>query len=72
MAGREVIWGFLTSIFSFIKGIEIKQHIADGDYVATVFDMETISGVDRVVSCLLRATDAIPYRSHNLFIPLVS
>ena len=49
LAGRETIVGFLTSIFPFVKGIDIKQHIADGDYVATVFDMETVNGVDHVV-----------------------
>jgi hypothetical protein len=49
LAGRETIVAFLTSIFPFIKGIEIKQHLADGDYVATVFDMETVIGVDHVM-----------------------
>ena len=49
LVGRETILGFLTSILPFIKGIEIKQHIVDGDYVATVFDMETINGVDHVM-----------------------
>ena len=54
LAGRETIVGFLTSLFPFIKGIEIKQHIVDGDYVATVFDMETVNGVDHVVDlCLI-------------------
>ena len=48
LAGRETIVAFLTSI-PFIKGIEIKQHVVDGDYVATVFDMETINGVDHVI-----------------------
>jgi hypothetical protein len=49
LAGRETIVAFLTRIFPFIKGIEIKQHVVDGDYVATVFDMETINGVDHVI-----------------------
>jgi hypothetical protein len=31
-----------------VKGIQLKQHIVEGDYVATVFDMETVNGVDRV------------------------
>ena len=53
LAGRETIVGFLTSIFPLIKGIEIKQHIVDGDYVATVFDMETVNGVDHVVDLCL-------------------
>jgi hypothetical protein len=53
LAGRETIVGFLTSILPLIRGIEIKQHIVDGDYVATVFDMETVNGVDHVVDLCL-------------------
>jgi hypothetical protein len=53
LTGRETIMGFLTSILPFIKAIEIKQHIVDGDYVATVFDMETAKGVDHVVDVCL-------------------
>ena len=53
LAGRETILGFLTSILPLIRGIEIKQHIVDGDYVATVFDMETINGVDHVIDLCL-------------------
>ena len=53
LTGREMIVGFLTSILPLIKGIEIKQHIVDGDYVATVFDMETANGVDHVVDLCL-------------------
>jgi hypothetical protein len=53
LAGRETIVGFLTSILPLIRGIEIKQHIVDGDYVATVFDMETINGVDHVIDLCL-------------------
>jgi SnoaL-like domain len=56
LAGRETIVGFLSSILPLIKGIEIKQHIADGEYVATVFDMETVNGVDHVVD-LCRVVD---------------
>jgi hypothetical protein len=53
LSGRETIVGFLTSILPFIRGIEIKQHIVEGDYVVTVFDMETVNGVDRVVDLCL-------------------
>ena len=56
LAGREIIVGFLSNILPLIKGIEIKQHIADGEYVATVFDMETVNGVDHVVD-LCRVID---------------
>lgn len=34
LAGRETIVGFLTSILPFIRGIEIKQHIVDGDLLS--------------------------------------
>ena len=54
LTGRETIVGFLKSILPLIKDIQIKQHIVDGNYVATVFDMETVNGVDHVVDlCLI-------------------
>ena len=40
--------GFLAAILPMIKGVRLKQHIVEGDYVATLFDMETINGVDHV------------------------
>ncbi len=30
----------------------MKQHIVDGDYVATILDMETANGVNRVFDCI--------------------
>lgn len=48
LTGRQTIIGFLTSIMPAVKSIQVKQHIVEGDYVATVFDMETVNGVDHV------------------------
>jgi hypothetical protein len=48
LTGRQVILGFLTSILPMVKGIKLKQHIVEGDYVATLFDMETVNGLDHV------------------------
>jgi hypothetical protein len=48
LTGRATILGFLTSILPMVRGIQLKQHIVEGDYVATVFDMETVNGVDHV------------------------
>ncbi|MGA8488898.1 MAG: hypothetical protein WB711_00665 [Terriglobales bacterium] len=48
MTGRATILGFLTQILPAVKGIQLKQHIVEGDYVATIFDMETVNGVDHV------------------------
>jgi ketosteroid isomerase-like protein len=55
LTGRDTVLGFLNSILPMIKAVHVKQHIVDGDYVATVLDMETINGVDHVVDvCLVR------------------
>jgi hypothetical protein len=48
LTGRATILGFLTQMLPVVRGIQLKQHIVEGDYVATVFDMETINGVDHV------------------------
>jgi ketosteroid isomerase-like protein len=48
LTGRPSILGFLTQILPMVKGIQLKQHIVEGDHVATVFDMETVNGVDHV------------------------
>jgi predicted ester cyclase len=48
LTGRQTVIGFLASIMPAVKGIQVKQHIVEGDYVATVFDMQTVNGVDHV------------------------
>jgi hypothetical protein len=48
-----MILGFLTSILPMVTGIKLKQHIVEGDYVATLFDMETVNGVDHVFDRIL-------------------
>ena len=48
LTGRQTVKGFLASILPMVNGIQLKQHIVEGDHVATVFDMETVNGVDNV------------------------
>ena len=48
LIGRNAVVGFLTSILPAVKSVQIRQHIVEGDFVATVFEMETIFGVDQV------------------------
>jgi SnoaL-like domain len=48
LAGREAVVGFLTMILPAIKDVRIGQHLVEGDYVATTFDMTTSGGIDRV------------------------
>lgn len=52
LIGRQRVVGFLTMILPLIKRIEIKQHLVDGEFVATMFDMETMNGTDKVVDWL--------------------
>ena len=48
LTGLRSVKGFLASILPMVKGVRVKQHIVEGNYVATVFDMETTHGVDHV------------------------
>ena len=48
LTGRAAILGFLAQILPVVRRIQLKQHIVEGDFVATIFDMETVSGVDHV------------------------
>lgn len=68
LSGRETVLRFLTSILPFIEGIEIKQHIVDGDYVVTVFDMETANGVDHVADVCL-VVGGLLNRVHAFYYP---
>jgi hypothetical protein len=68
LAGRGVVVGFLTMILPAIKDIQIKQHIVEGDYVATVFDMETTDGIDRVFD-RIRVVDGELKEIHSFYYP---
>ncbi len=48
LTGRQTETGFSASIMPAVKGIQLKQHIVEGDYVPTVFDTETVNGVDHL------------------------
>lgn len=45
LTGRDAVIGFLTGLFPAVKGVQIHHHIVEGEYVATIFDFETIYGV---------------------------
>lgn len=48
LAGRKAVVGFLSMILPAIRSIHIREHLVEGDYVATTFDMVTSGGTDRV------------------------
>lgn len=68
LAGRDAVVGFLTMILPAIKDIRIKQHIVEGDYVATVFDMETTEGIDHVFD-RIRVADGELKEIHSFYYP---
>jgi len=41
--GRAAV-EFLQGVFPVIHGVDIKQHIVEGEYVATVFDLHVTTG----------------------------
>jgi SnoaL-like domain len=66
--GRDVVVGFLRMTLPAIKDIQIKQHIVEGDYVATVFDMETADGIDRVFD-RIRVVNGELKEIHSFYYP---
>jgi hypothetical protein len=49
LTGRPAVLGFLNMILPAVKNVIPKQHIVEEEFVATMFDMETVNGTDRVV-----------------------
>lgn len=68
LTGRATILGFLTQILPMVRSIQVKQHIVEGDYVATVFDMETVHGVDHVFD-LIHVVDGRIQAIHAFYYP---
>ena len=68
LIGRNAVIGFLTSILPAVKSVQIKQHIVEGDFVATVFEMETIFGVDQVFD-RLQVRDGELKEIHSFYYP---
>lgn len=51
LIGAEAVIEFLTGLFPAIKDIRVKQHIVEGEYVATLFDFDTSFGIIPVFDC---------------------
>jgi SnoaL-like domain len=68
LIGRNAVIGFLTSILPAVKRVQIKQHIVEGNFVATVFEMETIFGVDQVFDCV-HVCDGELKEIHSFYYP---
>lgn len=51
LSGREAVLAFLANFLPAFNGLTIKQHIADGEYVATMWEAETTFGVIPIFEC---------------------
>ena len=51
LTGEQAVVDFLSGLFQAIKDVRVKQHIVEGEYVATVFDFDTTFGVIPVFDC---------------------
>ena len=52
LTGRQTVVGFLRLILPSIQRAQVKQHIVEGNHVATIFDMETDQGIQHVCDCI--------------------
>jgi hypothetical protein len=50
--GAPTVRAVFTGFFPTIKGINIKRHIVDGEWCATVFDFDTTFGIIPMVDCV--------------------
>ena len=48
LSGSKAVTKFLSMFLPAILAIRIGEHLVEGDYVATTFDMETSDGINRV------------------------
>jgi hypothetical protein len=69
LTGRDTVVGFLTGmVLPAVKAIRVKQHIVEGEYIATVFDLETTQGVMQVVD-LLHVPEGKLKKIHTFYYP---
>jgi limonene-1,2-epoxide hydrolase len=49
--GKVAVLTFLSNFLPAINDVRIKQHISNGDYVATMWDVDTTFGVIAIFEC---------------------
>ncbi len=51
LSGREAVLQFLSGFLPAFKGVTVRRHIAEGEYVATMWDADTSFGVIPIFEC---------------------
>ena len=60
LTNRNMVLGFLRNImFPAVKHVQVKKHIVEGEYVATLFTMDTTEGSDIVLDLIHVVNDEI-------------
>jgi limonene-1,2-epoxide hydrolase len=49
--GAEAVRQYLPNVFPLLNDVRIKQHIAEGEYVVTLWDADTPMGIIPVCEC---------------------
>jgi hypothetical protein len=58
LTGPSEVVAFLTGLFPVIKDVRVTRQIVDGEFIAVMFDLDTVFGVIPVFDCL-RVTDGL-------------
>jgi hypothetical protein len=45
LTGTTAVVEFLTGLFPAIKDVHVTRHIVDGEFIAVMFDLDTVFGV---------------------------
>ena len=56
LTGEDAWRGFVGQILPALNGISVKRHVAEGDYVATLWEADTIWGIIPILE-LFRVED---------------
>lgn len=51
LVGVDAVLAYLPNVFPLVKGVQIKRHISEGEYVATLWEVETPMGVIPLFEC---------------------
>lgn len=57
--GVDAVVRFLTGLFPVIKDLRVTRYIAQGEYVAAAFELDTVFGVIPVFDCIRVANGLI-------------
>jgi len=49
--GRDAVLEYLPKVLPLVSGVRIKKHITEGEYVATLWEVETPMGVIPIFEC---------------------